>query len=152
MNALLLSALLSLLPFTELRFAIPYAIARGVDPLAAFFVCVLGNVLVIPLVFLFLDHIHSKLLKIRLYEKLSESVLRRIRPKSVKVKRKIALYGFPALVLFVSFPLPVTGAYTGTTIAWLLDLERRKSFVAIAIGIAIAGIIITLISSGILLL
>lgn len=141
---------MSMLPFTELRLSIPYAIAQNANPLAAFTVCVIANIFVILPIFLFLDYAHSKLVRIKLYARVSEFFLRRIRPRSVKVKEKMALYGFPALMLFVAIPLPVTGAYTGTIIAWLLGLNRKKSFIAIAAGVMIAGIIVTLASSGVL--
>lgn len=135
---------MSMLPFTELRLSIPYAIAQNANPLITFIVCVIANIFVILPIFLFLDYIHSRLLRIKTYEKLSEMVLGRIRPKSIKVKKKMASYGFPALMFFVAIPLPMTGAYTGTIIAWLLGLERKRSFIAIAAGVAIAGIIVTL--------
>lgn len=141
---------MSMLPFTELRLSIPYAIAQNANPLTVFIVCVMANILVILPIFLFLDYAHSKLLRVKIYTRLSEVVLRRIRPKSIKVKEKMALYGFPALMLFVAIPLPITGAYTGTIIAWLLGLDRKKSFIAVAAGVMIAGIIVTLASSGVL--
>jgi len=141
---------MSMLPFTELRLSIPYAIAQNANPLTTFIVCVTANILVILPIFLFLDSIHSKLLRIKAYANLSELVLMRVRPKSIKIKRKMALYGFPALALFVAIPLPMTGAYTGTIIAWLLGLDKKRSFIAIAAGVMIAGIIVTLASSGVL--
>jgi uncharacterized membrane protein len=58
--------------------------------------------------------------------------------------------GFLALALFVAIPLPMTGAWTGALIAWLLGLKRWKSFIAIAFGVIIAGILVTLISVGLI--
>ncbi len=151
MNPLIQGALLSLLPFTELRLSIPLTIANGGNPLSTFLVCTFANILVIPLVFIFLNYIHSKIIHINSYSKLFNRLLRRIRPKSEKIKGKIELIGLPALTLFVAIPLPVTGAYTGTVIAWLLGLNSKKSFLAIASGVLIAGIIVTALSSGIIL-
>ena len=66
------------------------------------------------------------------------------------MREKIELIGLPALTLFVAIPLPATGAYTGTIIAWLLNLNYKKSFFAIAAGVIIAGIIVTALSTGII--
>ncbi len=57
-------------------------------------------------------------------------------------------YGYLALAIFVGIPLPITGAWTGTLIAWLLDLNRKKSFIAIASGVIIAGVLVTLATLG----
>ena len=59
-------------------------------------------------------------------------------------KPKVDKYGFWGLTLFVAIPLPVTGAYTGTILAWLLGMDWRKAFPPIAIGVVIAGVIVLL--------
>ena len=150
MNTLLISALLSMLPLTELRLSIPYAMAQNANPTAVFIICVMANIAVIFPIFLFLDYVHTRALKIRGYAKISSLFLRRIRLKAAKVERQMQIYGYLALAGFVAIPLPITGAYTGTIIAWLLNLKRKKSFFAIASGVAIAGIIVTLASLGII--
>ncbi len=150
MNPLVQGALLSLLPFTELRLSIPLTIANGGNLILTFLVCTFANILVIPFVFVFLNYIHSRLIHLNLYSKLFNRLLKRIRPKSEKIKEKIELIGLPALTLFVAIPLPATGAYTGTIIAWLLGLNSKKSFLAIAAGVIIAGVIVTALSSGII--
>lgn len=147
--SLLTGVLISMLPFVELRLGLPIAIANA-SPLSAFILCVAANIIIIPFIFLFLDYAHFRLLRIKIYSKISNNILNKMRPRSVKVKEKMAIYGFPALMLFVSIPLPVTGAYAGSIIAWLLNLNRKKSFLAIAAGVTIAGIIITLLSLGII--
>ena len=58
-------------------------------------------------------------------------------------------FEFIALCLFVAVPLPMTGAYTGTVIAWLFNLERKKSYISLALGVLIAGIIVTAVTLGI---
>jgi len=150
MIPLLWAILLSLLPILELRGGIPFAISQGVDPLGALIFCVIANIIVVPIIFLFLDYLHKYLLKIRPYERTFNVFLKRLRKRKKKVEKNYQLYGFIALTLFVAIPLPITGAWTGTLIAWLLNLNKGKSFIAIALGVIIAGIIVTLIATGVI--
>jgi uncharacterized membrane protein len=61
-------------------------------------------------------------------------------------KPKVEKYGFWGLILFVAIPLPITGAYTGTILAWLLDMDWRKAFPAVGLGVTVAGVIVLLIT------
>ena len=150
MNPLLQSALLSMLPFTELRLSIPLAILSGENPLYVFLACTFANILVIPFIFIFLNFIHSRLINIKIYSRIFDVLSRSIRPKSEIMKEKIEIIGLPALTLFVAMPLPMTGAYTGAIIAWLINLDYKKSFIALSIGVFIAGVIVTALSTGII--
>jgi uncharacterized membrane protein len=150
MNALIAGMLLSLAPVSELRGGIPFAIAKGINPWSALVFCVIANILVIPLVFLFLDFLHKRLLHARCYERTFNVFLKRIRKRRDNVEKNIESYGMLALAVFVAIPLPMTGAWAGTLIAWLLGLHKGKSFLAIAAGVIMAGIIITLATLGII--
>lgn len=148
MNILLLSILLSISPFLELRAGIPFAISMGVTPFLAFLVCVISNILVIIPIFIFLDTINNQFLKIKIYNKLFNKYIKYARTKA---KKKIVTYGtFLALFLLVAVPLPGTGAYTGTLVAFLFGFKRKKSFLVMSLGVLTAGIIVTLISQGII--
>lgn len=146
----IIAILVSMFPFVELRAGIPIALASGLSATKAFLFCVLANILIILPVFLFLDYLHEKFLRIKIYKKVAEKFLKNIRKKASHVERKMQNLGFLALAIFVAIPLPMTGAYTGTIIAWLLGLERKRSFAAISLGVIIAGIIVTLASLGII--
>jgi uncharacterized membrane protein len=146
----LLPILLSISPISELRGGIPAALALGMPAIEAFLICVLANIAIILPVWLFFDFLHSKLLSIRIYKKFSDKILKRIMVKSDHIKENMLNFGYLALTIFVAIPLPMTGAYTGTIIAWLLNLDRKKSFVAVAAGVVIAGIVVTLASAGVL--
>jgi uncharacterized membrane protein len=146
MNPLLAGILWSLAPISELRGGLPLAIAKGVPWPLAFAACAAANIVIIPLIFLFLDYLHSKLLKRALYRRTFNSFLKKIRKRKENVERAVESYGMIALMLFVAIPLPATGAWTGSIIAWLLNLHKGKSFTAIAAGVLIAGIIVTLIT------
>lgn len=147
MNPLLIGILLSLAPVSELRGGIPFAITQGANVWAAFVFCVIANIIVAPLLFLFLDYLHGHLIKFNPYRKTFNAFLRRIRKRKEKVERTYESWGILALACYVAIPLPITGVWTGTLIAWLLGLKRNRSLLAICLGVIIAGIIVTLITA-----
>jgi len=135
--------LLSLLPISELRGGIPYAFSQGMNIFIAYAICVLSNMLVIPLLYFFLETLHKPLYRIGIYKKLFDFWLARTQKKAEK---NIAKYGYWGVMLFVAIPLPVTGAYTGTLAAWLLKLDKKKAFWYLALGVIIAGIIVSVVT------
>ena len=106
--------------------------------------CVLGNILPIPLILFFIE---------RLLHWMSEHHMSRIaswiEQKAVKNKPKIDRYGFWGLMLFVGIPLPGTGAWTGSLVAALFDMDLKQASVSILLGIALAAVIMTTLSYGI---
>lgn len=139
---ILIAIFLSVLPISELRGGIPYAIANGINPWLAFLICVIANSLVTLIVFLILDFFHHKLLKWNFYRRNFERYVERNRHKLEKhVGTK---YESLFLAIFTAVPLPLTGAYTAAILAWFFGLKRWRSFVAISIGVVIAGLIMTL--------
>jgi|SRR3990167_3082440 len=143
-------ALLSILPISELRGGIPLGLALGINPFMVFFVAVIFNILAVPLVFFFLDNIHSHLLKYRKYKIFFDNYIKR---KRGKLEGKIGTKAeFIALMVFVAVPLPMTGAWTGSVLSWFFNIRRRKAYLAIILGVLIAGIIVSLASLGIIAL
>lgn len=127
--------LVSLVPFIELRGAIPFAIAAGHNPEFAFAVCVLLNMLAIPIAFILLDFILPPIRRrVKLVERMFRWAVRRARKH-----RNLSLVG---LALFVGIPLPITGAYTGSLIAYIVGMNRKRAALAIAAGVVIAGVLI----------
>lgn len=141
MNILIHAILLSLLPISELRGGIPYAVANDTHIVTAFIVCVLSNMLVIPILYLFLETIHKAFYKVKIYRKLFDKWVNRTRKKAEKNVKK---YGYWGVMLFVAIPLPITGAYTGTLAAWLLKLDKKRSALYLSLGVVIAGIIVSI--------
>ena len=139
-NIIFWSIFFSILPIAELRGGIPYAIANDLNPLLTFFICVGANILVFPIVFFFLEFLHPLFLKIDLYKRLFDKFIIKTREK---VGNKIEKYGFWGLMIFVMIPLPVTGAYTGSFAAWLFNIPKKKAFLAVSLGVIMAGIIVT---------
>ncbi len=136
----LLSALLGIIPISELRGAIPYAYFNEVPLFWAFLIGVLSNALVPFIGFVFFATLHTLLDKWKLYHNFFEKTIARARKK---VGEKVNKYGLLGLMLFVAIPLPITGAWTGTVGAWVLGLDRKKSILFILLGVLIAGIIVT---------
>ncbi len=153
MNQLLLAIILSVMPVVELRGGLPlavdYALKNNIAIFPIFFLIVALNILVIFLIFFFLDFLHESFMSFSVYRKIFSLVIKRTRKKADRIEKKMPSYGYLALTLFVALPLPITGAWTGTLIAWLLGLERKKSIPAIALGVCIAGIIVLLASLGV---
>ncbi|MEJ2355262.1 MAG: small multi-drug export protein [candidate division WOR-3 bacterium] len=143
MNPILKIIIFSLLPISELRGGIPVGLSSGLPLSVVFPVAVLSNILVFPIFYLFLTFIHDLLMKLKFYRKYFDFFLERTRRK---VGPKVEKYGYLGLTLFVAIPLPVTGAYTGTLGAWFFKMKKRKSFLAVILGVIIAGIIVSIVS------
>lgn len=142
-QTLSVAAFLSLAPISELRGAIPFFLAKGGQPLAVYLYCVSLNALVGPIVFLFLNSLHRLFTKIPLYRRLFEVLVQRARSK---IEEKVKKYEYWGVTIFVAIPLPITGAWTGTLGAWVLDLEPRRTFLHVFIGVCIAGLVVLLVS------
>lgn len=130
-------------PISELRGAIPYALANGMPVVLAYFFCVMMNFIASILVYIFLITFHKALYKISPYKRFFDRFIEKAR---LKVGEKIEKYGGLGLAVFVAVPLPVTGAITGTIGGWVLGIKKRVIFPAILAGVATAGIIVTLIA------
>ncbi len=139
---LLITALLSMLPVSELRGAIPYAIIKNANPVFAYFYCVFFNSLIAPLFYLFISTFHKLMLKFKWYNNLFDKFITKARNK---VKNGIEKYGYLGVMIFVAIPFPLTGAYTGTAGAWVLGLGKRKTILAVTAGVMISGLIVSLV-------
>ena len=140
---LLITGFLSIAPISELRGAIPFALAKGMPVIWAYLFCVTMNFLAGILVLIFLNTFHKLFYHISLYRRFFDSFIEKARRK---VGAKLEKYGTWGLTVFVAIPLPVTGAITGTLGAWVLDMKKRQILPAILAGVAIAGIIVSIIA------
>ena len=149
---ILIGLILTVLPFIELRGGLPiildYAIKNGQSVWPYFFIVLVLNILVILLIFMFFDLLHKVFMRMEWYRKVIGRVLSRLQKRVDKIKERMDHWGYFALMLFVAVPLPVTGAWSGSLIAWVLGLNRWKSFLAISGGIIIAGLIVLFVSFG----
>ena len=138
---LIRTIVLSILPVSELRGAIPYAVYKGFSIPIAAIISIAANICIPIIAFLFLESLHRLLYKIPQYKRFFDRVVNRAR---AKVHTKVEKYGYWGLLLFVAIPLPATGAWTGTLGAWILGLSHKKAFFAIAGGVILAGIIVSI--------
>jgi len=118
------------------------ALASGVGWVPAFITCVIANIVVIIPIFFFLDYIHKYLMRVKIYERIFNLYLDRVR-KRVEIQFEKHTWEYWVLFLFVAIPLPSTGAYTGCLVAWFFEMDRKRSFITIALGVLVAGIIVT---------
>ena len=133
---------LSFLPISELRGAIPFAVARGVPLMEAALIAVACNALVGPVAFVFLETFHKLFYKWPAYAGFFDRFVEKAR---AKVHAKVEKYGYLGIMLFVAIPLPVTGAWTGTLGGWILGMSKKKTMLAVAAGVVIAGLIVSLV-------
>lgn len=133
--------ILGAVPVSELRGAIPIAIGiYGMRPFEAFFFSVLGNLLpVIPLL-LFLEPVSNYLRRYSIFDAFFTWLFSRTRRNNIENFEK---YGLLALTIFVAIPLPATGAWSGCAAAFVFGIKFRHALPAIALGIMIAGIVVT---------
>lgn len=137
---------ISLLPILELRGGLLAASLLGLDPVPSYIITMVGNLLPIPFILWFINRILDWMRKSKHFSKFANWLDKKVE----KHKSSIEKYGFWGLVLFVGIPLPGTGAWTGSLIASVLEMDRKKSFLAIIIGVIMASVIMMLISFGLL--
>ena len=138
--------IISMIPILELRGGLIVAKLLGINLLKAIPLCIIGNIIPIPFILLFIRQIFKWLKKVPGINKIINKIEERAMGKSDKIKQ----YEFWGLVLFVGIPLPGTGAWTGSLIAALLEVDIKKAVVAELLGIAIATIIMSFVSYGLL--
>ena len=138
--------IISMLPLLELRGGLLAASILNVSFLPGYILSILGNVLPIPFLLLFLEKILNWLGKF----KSTKKIVNKFEKKVLSKKDQIDKYGYIGLMLFVGIPLPGTGAWTGAGLAVLLRLDKKKSSIAIFLGVILASIIMSIISYGIL--
>lgn len=139
-------ALLSMLPIIELRGGLIAAALLNLDGLLSFIVCYVFNLLPIPFILLLINWIFKLFKK----NKTLGKIVSKMEEKVDKKKGQIEKYGYWGLFLFVAIPLPGTGAWTGALIAAVLNMNKKKSFATIAFGVLVAGIIMMILSYGLL--
>ena len=143
-TALLVAVILALSPVSEVRGAIPYVMVMIHDSTArvvGLIVSIASNMLV-PIMGYYVLDLLDRLVR----SKFTPGAVKRIYDWLLKLGRKRALHlrkeSYVALALFVGVPLPFTGAWTGTLVAYVLGLTRWKAIVAISVGVLIASIIV----------
>ena len=144
----ILAFLISMVPLIELRGGVPVAMTMGMSGPEAIAVCALGNMLPVPFIYLFA----RKVLLWCSTKPLIGPVFSKILDKGEKAGQKLVATAsrkglFVALLLFVGIPLPGTGAWTGTLAASLLNMGWKSTTGAVSLGVLLAGVIMSTVSS-----
>ena len=135
-----------MVPFIELRAAIPMGCGMGLPAWQVYLAAVVGNMIPVPFIVLFIRRIFEYLRK---HWKKLGSLVDRIEAKAMKKGTRVRQAEILGFILFVAIPLPGTGAWTGSLIAALLDIRLKRSIPTIFLGVLIAGAIVTAISYGV---
>jgi len=143
-NELLAVFIVSMMPIVELRGAIPFGVALGLDWLSVYIVCVIGNIIPVPFIILFFRPIINFLEGTKLFGKLAQKIMNRTTSKA----RDFSKYKMLGLFAFVAIPLPGTGAWTGSAIAALLKMRLKHAIPTIIAGVCVSGILMMGISYG----
>ena len=138
--------IISLMPILELRGGLIAAALLNLNMWRSFIICFIGNIIPIPFILWFVTPIFDKLKKTKLFS----GIVNKLENKAMKKKEKIEKLEYIGLLLFVGIPLPGTGAWTGSLIASLLNMDKKKSLVYAILGVVLAGIIMMVVSFGIL--
>ena len=138
----LLVFLVSMVPLIELRGGVPIAVGMGLDYFPSLIVCVIGNMLPVPIIYLFARKVLLWGRDKKYIGKFFTFCLEKGEKGGRKLTRAAGRQGlFIALMLFVGIPLPGTGAWTGTLAASFLNMGFKSTTAAVCLGVIIAGII-----------
>ena len=137
--------IVSLFPILELRGGMIAASLLGLDLIPSFIICYIGNMIPVPFILLFIRKIFQFLRDKPFFGK----VIQKLEIRSMRKSDTVKKYGKWGLLAFVAIPLPGTGGWTGALIAALLDMRIKTSTFVIAVGVFIAGVIMSVVSYGI---
>ena len=138
--------LIAMVPVLELRAAIPAGVIAGLNIQAVLAAAIMGNLLPIPFIIVFIRKIFKWM---QSKSQRLANIVAKLEAKADKKKDKVLKYEFWGLMLFVAIPLPGTGAWTGALIAAMLDMQLKRAFPAIAVGVLTAAVIVTAATYGV---
>ena len=137
---------ISLMPILELRGGLIAAALLGLKPLESYIICIVGNLLPIPFILFLINKVLNWMRNSKHFNKVAIWLDKKVE----KHKGQIEKFGYLGIVLFVGIPLPGTGAWTGSLIASVLEMDKKKTFLSVLIGVFMASVIMMLFSYGLL--
>ena len=142
--------LVSMVPIIELRGAVPIGVGMGLPEWAVLIVAIIGNLIPAPFIFFFARKFleWGSTWKWKKGQNFCKWCLKKGENGGKKLEKKAGNNIYLALALFVGIPVPGTGAWTGTLAASMLNLDRRKTIIAVTTGLVLAGTIMSVISLG----
>ena len=146
----LLIFLVSMVPLIELRGAVPMALQMDLPVLESYLICILGNMLPVPIIYLFARKVLIWGADKQYIGKFFRYCLDKGERGGAKLSNAAGRGGlFVALMLFVGIPLPGTGAWTGTLAASFLNMGLRSTTASVCLGVIMAGFIMGIASTGV---
>ena len=136
----------SMIPIIELRGAIPMGAIFALPWWQSYILSVIGNMLPVPIILLFVKAVIVWMGKsrVKFFNRVADFLNKRVEKRRGKIEK----YSFWGVCLFVAVPLPVTGAWTGSLVAAMIDMKFWKALLSCLLGVMIAGVVMTLISYG----
>ena len=141
--------LISMVPIIELRGAIPYAIGFDLPLIPSYIICIIGNMIPVPFIFLYARKVLEWGKEKKYIGCFFTWCIDKGERGGCKLKSNAGRGLYLALLLFVGVPLPGTGAWTGTLAASFLNLDFKKSVIAVLLGVVLAGVLMLLLSLGV---
>ena len=140
------TVLVSMIPVVELRGGIPFGVSLGLGVPAAYLAAVIGNILPVPFIIVYIRRIFQWMRRtLPRLDRMVDALERKAHLKGKTISR----YKYLGLAVFVAIPLPGTGAWTGALAAAFLDMPLRRAMPAITLGVLIAGVLISVLTFGI---
>ena len=150
MKKYLLAFLVSMVPLIELRGGVPIALGMGLNYTEALLVCIIGNMLPVPIIYFFARKVLIWGADKKHIGKFFRFCLEKGERGGQKLTKAAGRGGlFVALMLFVGIPLPGTGAWTGTLAASFLNMGIKSTVLAVVLGVIMAGIIMAVATTGV---
>lgn len=143
-HTIVMTFLISMVPVLELRGAIPIGVAGGLPPLAAMLIAIAGNLAPVPFLLVFTRRVFNWLKTKGRVRRLVE----RLEQRAAKKSQLVMDYAWLGLCVLVAIPLPGTGAWTGALVAAVMNMRLKRAMPAIALGVVIAGFIVTCLTYG----
>lgn len=139
--------LVSMVPVVELRGGIPFGVAAGLPVWLSAIAAVIGNMIPVPFIIVYVRRVF---LWMRRRLPRFNGIVDRLEKKAHLKGEKVSRYKYLGLAIFVAIPLPGTGAWTGALAAAFLDMPLRKGVPSIFLGVLIAGLLISLLTAGVI--
>ncbi|MCD6483329.1 MAG: small multi-drug export protein [Candidatus Aenigmarchaeota archaeon] len=135
--------IISMSPFLELRGSIPYGIATGMNyPLVILISIVFNSLVFFPVYFGLEFFYHNFFSRFKIVRR----IIQRTKKKGSKYVERYKILG---IAIFVAIPLPFSGAYSGSILAWLMSVDWKKAYLAVLMGVCGAALIVSSASLGI---
>lgn len=137
---------ISMVPLVELRGAIPFSQGFGLPIIQSYIICIIGNMLPVPIIYLFARKVLEWGADKPVIGKFFTWCLDKGHKGGKRLQEKAGKGLFVALLLFVGIPVPGTGAWTGTLAASILDMDFKSTVAAVMLGVLLAGVIMMVVS------